>query len=628
MIYYWGGKMTLIEILQSQLKRLNKEYNDYDARDNQNYIQQLKQYRVTVEDTIDSLRRDIDDLLYAEIEQLGNILKDNLDDFDLKAYEKKLSHIYLVLKGKHDGLATDLTQEQRDFVNDLLTKLVTVDERIGRTLESVDQNNFAQQKRMEQLQDDIISYDDLIGKIKAGKSALDDEDLNLIYRTIITSPKIPNDTKKEVLIKFNSYNDNVQKREKVSIENVLAVFKEFTDDPYVEKIIKSNANEIMNNADIDNIREVLTSLKEAKLDGLDLSLLQRFKDEQLTLVTIAIYGNKESVEEQINRMIKRGSFDSGFFTMPSAWIVNDYKQESRRKRHNKKILLPQENHRLSTVAHQISADEIIENERFLLSKGFYASINDKKNMSILRRPNYHLKHSYEVLQQYGFFENRQDLSKFPISSLTTSNIEEKCDQLIELGLLHGDVSSSYGRTNYAHRYPSVLLRLNDDFLTIASYFKQMMNSQDYYETIFSNNLGFEGNLSSSFIASVASEKGRAKTEQINRENFISLSQNIPNYSLYNSIVENSISPSFDPAILDDEVVKTMENDFGVANNEYVYRVGDVVISRPKFLRNYSLLKENGIEKREGALLYCLTSGMKLTNDNFTSIKDDMVKKVK
>ena len=266
---------------------------------------------------------------------------------------------------------------------------------------------------------------------------------------------------------------------------------------------------------------------------------------------------------------------------------------------------------------------MLDNETFLSNRGMRVSISDKRNIKVIKTSHYRVIANYNILKNYGVL-NPNNVEKFPASTLSFSKVTDRCDNLIELGLLHGPSVYSDEYSNYAVRSPSIIGRLKEEQVVLLYYLRnenfdeRYITEGDYYKTFFSKIQ--KGYLNSAFNKNLNYSKDEIKT--IKENNFVDLakSEDIPNYEKYEKIISTASPIDFDSSILETDEIAGLEKYCRLENNKYVYQIGDVTISRLKVLRCYSALKKQDNNLDKDALLYCITKGSYINPDRFEMIK--------
>ena len=235
----------------------------------------------------------------------------------------------------------------------------------------------------------------------------------------------------------------------------------------------------------------------------------------------------------------------------------------------------------------------------------------ERGLTALQQPTNRVVENYHVLKDLGLFEGR-DMSKFPSSIFAASNIFDRANRFIELGLL--------GKKgfNYVSNYPSAFNFFAEEAFAKLYDLKQNYSERDYYDTITSD---FRSDTLKTDVRLARGDFSLGEDlETFVFERFVDLSDKIPNAKLYDKVLRNS-SYGVNHDILDDESIQYLDARFGT-DDDLRYVIGGQIVSRAKVLHNYSTLVSEGYQGEE-ALLYSTVSGMYLTEDSFEKVAGDI-----
>ena len=602
--------MTLAEIIKSKVDDLYKTYNNLNLEYNKEKIESLKEDINILTTLIETLSKDIKNLKDISYQDISKYISINEED---------LKNIQLVLKAKYEAnLSVDLTTTQLEMVKKIMEELVEKKDTLTETIKKEEETVNKNKEESSSIEDNILNLEYLYEKVNNPDdySLLNLEDfetLSIIFEDKDTSSKV----KIDLLSSIIDYNENIEKQNKkilstTDIEEVKECFKSFDFKEDMLRYIDRNKEEISRNIDLSNAREILTYLESKKI-------LDKFSIG--ALLAIVLYSNVSTISKRYEDLKERKALFTVLFEMPSIWVNNlPKKARARHKSPSKNKDGSSNNNRLRVYASKISYEEMLSNEQYLTSIGLNVSISNKTNIKVLETPREKIDENLNTYKQYGFFKER-DISTFPPSAFSFSKLADKCDRLVEVGLLHNFDS------NYAVTHPSIAQLISEATFSLLYKLKRENTNENYYQIISSKTR--KGSLdccitNKSFNKSIifGYDFGtQDKIESFKQENFINQMDDkyIPKASEYEEIIirENPITYTDD--ILTDEKIKILEEQHRVDNNPYQYKIGNEIISRLKVLRCYSALKEYGITD-DNAFLYSVTRGMYLDEKTFNLIK--------
>ena len=605
--------MSLVDIVQSRINTLFEEYasltstSEEEIAREQERISQLSSIIKQLEDDLSNFRN-------LSLDDLDGILLDDKESL------KKFHDVQLVLQAIYTAhLPISLTNQQLDFIQQTLDEMKEQKTALAQSVENHSKQRLRVTAREETLAGLIENFESLEEKITNPEdlNVLNVSDFQLLY-TIVEDESIESNVKIDLLRQIVEYNESILTKNRkpfvvVDFDDVKSLFQEFGVSDKVIHVLERNKTEVVHHINLDSARELLSYLKDA-------NILDRFSPS--ALATISLYSNVGTVQKRYEQLSRLGTVPKSLYELPSVWI-NNLTREARRHKGAKFSSRNGRGAQLSDYAHRISYEEMVQNEGFLQSLGVSVSIKEDNNMSALQTPYYKLVSNYDALNFYGFFENR-DMDSFPASVFTFSNIADYCDRLIELDLLHG-------RSNYIMNYPSsirsipevsygMLYKLRQEFAdNMGLYFDSIMSSQQ--REVLKSELTRPGSVLFGKVVETPEDK-----EEFLEDNFVDLadSSHIARAREYDDAILNFSPLEYSPTILADERVKFLEQEYRDSDNPYVYHIGNLTVSRPKLLRNYSTLVQNGYDS-EDAFLYSAVRGMYLTQDNYDMLERSILK---
>ena len=600
--------MTLAEIIKTKRDNLYETYNNFNLENNKEKIESLKEEINKLTNLIEILNKDIKNIKDLQYQDISNYIS---------IKEEDLNNIKLVLKAKYEAnLAVDLTSMQLETIKKLIEELVEKKDSLAETLRTEEEKANKNKEEVSSIEEAILNLEYLYEKVndKEDYSLLNLEDfktLSIILEDKDTSSKI----KLDLLSSVIEYNETIKKQNKkilvtTDIEEVKECFRSFGFNEDMLKYIDRNKEEISRNIDLSNAREILTFLGSKKI-------LDKFSKG--ALLAIVLYSNENTVSKRYEDLKERKALFPALFEMPSIWVNNlPKKARARHKSPSSNRGGSGNNHRLRGYANMISYEEMLSNEEYLTSLGLNVSISNKTNIKVLQTSREKIEENVRTYKTYGFFN--RDMSSFPPSAFSFSKVADKCDRLVELGLLHNF------NINYAVGNPSVINCMREENFALLYKLKRENSIEDYYNIIFSQYQRYRQLLNRCLTTKCSKKFGYnlgtiEEIETFKQENFINQMNDtyIPNASEYEEVITRENPLNYQDDILTDEKIKTLEEQYRVDNNPYQYKIGEEIISRLKVLRCYSALKEKGITD-DNAFLYSVTRGMYLDEKTFNLIK--------
>ena len=600
--------MTFAEIIKTKRDNLYETYNNFNLENNKEKIESLKEEINKLTNLIEILNKDIKNIKDLQYQDISNYIS---------IKEEDLNNIKLVLKAKYEAnLAVDLTSMQLETIKKLIEELVEKKDSLAETLRTEEEKANKNKEEVSSIEEAILNLEYLYEKVndKEDYSLLNLEDfktLSIILEDKDTSSKIKIDLLSSVI----EYNENIKKQNKkilvtTDIEEVKECFRNFGFSEDMLKYIDRNKEEISRNIDLSNTRDILTFLGNNKI-------LDKFSKG--ALLAIVLYSNESTISKRYKDLKERKALFPALFEMPSIWVNNlPKKARARHKSPSSNRGGSGNNHRLRGYANMISYEEMLSNEEYLTSLGLNVSISNKTNIKVLQTPREKIEENVRTYKTYGFFN--RDMSSFPPSAFSFSKVADKCDRLVELGLLHNF------NINYAVSNPSVINCMREENFALLYKLKRENSIEDYYNIIFSQYQRYRQLLNRCLTTKCSKKFGYnlgtvEEIEAFKQENFINQMNDtyIPNASEYEEVITRENPLNYQDDILTDEKIKTLEEQYRVDNNPYQYKIGNEIISRLKVLRCYSALKEKGITD-DNAILYSVTRGMYLDEKTFNLIK--------
>lgn len=609
--------MRLGRIIKAYINSLYEELENSKELSRTEDIKSLTMKQNLVLEFLDDIEKDMANIRGLDFKEILSIL-----DCDSPKIKETIRIIKLSLIGKYnEGLDIELTESQTEFVSNFIEQLREKKNQLLDEIKKANEQNNSLMALLDKIEYDILMFEDLYLKITSEDSLpLDKEDFELLY-TIIDNPKIPYNQKKTLLINIIDYNNKDREKESsdVTIEQIKSCYREFGFDDSFMALIDKNKTEVLKTFNEVEVRRILGFLQLEDPAHHKINVLRKFTNS--TILTITLYGSINSVKNRFDTMRKSNLYLDIFFETPSLWINNLKKDLIRRgstKRENK---VQSKHASLYSLSREITYEELVENEEFLINKGLKVSIGAKENMKVLKTPHERIVENYQIYENYGFFDEH-DVEDFSPSALAFSMIADRCDMFTELGLLNDN------EVDYLKQFPSAINLVRKETYPLLYKLKREHSLEEYYDMIFSPVKGNRKYLDGSLTRNVKVKFGYdlstpEKIRNFEDSNFIDLSSSelIPNYNLYSDTINKVYPIGYDEEILEDEFIKNLEDNYRVKGNKYIYRFGDQTISRLKVLRCYSALKRMNLHLESDALIYVITRGTYMDLNTFKEISD-------
>ena len=598
--------MTLAEIIKSKVDELYETYNSLNQEKDKNNIESLKNEINKLNTLISLLSKEFKNFKDLNYQDISNYI--SLKEQDLK-------NVQLVLKAKYDAnLPVNLTVTQLELIKNILKELEDKQELLIKTVKEEEEKTNNNKEEVSKIEESILNLEYIHEKVtnEDDYSLLNLEEfknLSIIFDDKNTSSKLKIDLLKSII----EYNENIENHNKkivttTSIEEVKECFRSFNFKEDMFSYIDKNKEEISRNIDLSNTKEILEYLDSKHI-------LDKFSKG--ALLTIVLYSNKNTISNRYEDLKERKALFTPLFEIPSIWVNNLPRKTITRHKTPAKTSRNTQNNKLRSYSNRISYEEIMTNEEFLTNLGLNVSLSNKTNLKLLQTPKEKIIENINTYKLYGFF-NEKDISTIIPSALAFYKVADKCDKLIEIGLLH---SSS---NNYTLLHPSVIQLMREENYALLYMLKREKTTEEYYKLIFSKarSSGLDRCLTTKsptkFGYKLCSD---VEIETFKQENFINQMDDkyISNANYYEEIITKENPITYQDDILTDEKIKVLEEQYRVDNNPYQYKIGNEIISRLKVLRCYSALKEKGIID-DNALLYSVTRGMYLDEKTFNTIK--------
>lgn len=603
--------MTLEEIINLKLKSLYAE------------IERLRNNSLKLDEETEKLTMvllESEGFIHTMSEDWSNIGKldvdkmtDNLVKYGSFAYDKKevketFRIINIVYEAINAGIDTALTESQKAFIEGYLGNLIQMIKSLNESINVKDAESKENKNKINIYNEFTFGLESLSEKVSdpLNEEILNENDFQAFY-SIIEDDSISNEVKKQGIIKFTKYNadrlSNTPKTiSKISVDDIKDLFSSYGFNSKKDMdFINRNKKELESRCELQNINSILSFMKDNRI-------LRKFS--LATILSICVAGTAETVSQTYKRLESEKKISDLYFQTPGVWVNNPVKKKSHRRKGEPG---PKENPRsLYYAARKISLEDIELNEKFLKEKGFdISAVESDKAVKLLTTPNYRVVENYDICRRYGLYDG--SIKNQALTPLYGSNIEDRLDNLIEIGLLNGKNISLDFFSNYTKRYPSAIVTMDQNNIMFMYYLKSMYSQREYYEKIFSKSR--VGMLTKENIPKFSSQ---GKMQQFVDDNFVSLDR-IPNSESYDSIVHDSEAECYDETVFHEKEIFDLERQFRVRDNDYVYVIDDVIVSRLKVLKICSILKDAGVPITKNEIMYAVTKGMYLTKNVYDRV---------
>lgn len=603
--------MTLEEIINLKLKSLYAE------------IERLRNNSLKLDEETEKLTMvllESEEFIHTMSEDWSNIGKldvdkmtDNLVKYGSFAYDKKevketFRIINIVYEAINAGIDTALTESQKAFIEGYLGNLIQMIKSLNESINVKDAESKENKNKINIYNEFTFGLESLSEKVSdpLNEEILNENDFQAFY-SIIEDDSISNEVKKQGIIKFTKYNadrlSNTPKTiSKISVDDIKDLFSSYGFNSKKDMdFINRNKKELESRCELQNINSILSFMKDNRI-------LRKFS--LATILSICVAGTAETVSQTYKKLESEKKLSDLYFQTPGVWVNNPVKKKSHRRKGEPG---PKENPRsLYYAARKISLEDIELNEKFLKEKGFdISAVESDKAVKLLTTPNYRVVENYDICRRYGLYDG--SIKNQALTPLYGSNIEDRLDNLIEIGLLNGKNISLDFFSNYTKRYPSAIVTMDQNNIMFMYYLKSMYSQREYYEKIFSKSR--VGMLTKENIPKFSSQ---GKMQQFVDDNFVSLDR-IPNSESYDSIVHDSEAECYDETVFHEKEIFDLERQFRVRDNDYVYVIDDVIVSRLKVLKICSILKDAGVPITKNEIMYAVTKGMYLTKNVYDRV---------
>lgn len=627
----------LREKIQFQIEELEKQINESSHNISGKLLLELESFA-------NSVLRDLSYLgSYNADEYVETVYMDN-DKIDYEEYKKKLQDLKMLAKGKQqmpNNTLFDFTAEEIKFIKTFcmdtkaFVRMIREEKKANKDIDvkkelssKIDKEELLTLSDFEMIIDMISKFD-----ISTQKEILKDFINHNINASQIEKNQVESEVEKTQKVKKENKSEE-KVLNPVSIEEIEVVLKKHiprNDDVKVLlNTIKEYEEETTLNINLNNLDQVLDFL-------ISNNLLNSFKGQD-KLLTILIYGRLEDIKQAYTEFKEKGLLNKDFiYEYPSLWLNQD---EEKRLPRIKKSGGPNTNVPLQYKAAVIYRKELYTLIDYYRENGLDFEKDSKRCAIAFSSSIDKVKQNMETYKKYGIVPNA--------SSFGYCNVTEKCDRLIECGILDPsttitastlkDSSIKERRMAYTNFSPAIINDMQEAHVVLLEALINEKGSEgfdEFIKLIFGNMLHdkatlkgeFKTNLlghlelknSSEEVKMFAQENGLTNIlYELNKEKYESMVNAADEYGKINNS-ESTLNSQF---------IKYLDTKYAVDDKDYLYEIEGVRISRYKVLRIYEALKEyndNNPDKQfteEDIKLFAITYGTYIPVEVYDKIKKE------
>lgn len=608
----------LVDILKEKKDNIQDSIAG-EVENKENVLEELK----LIEDFLSKLNDDLYSIRNIEVKPVLEKLykEENLD----KALEE-IVRIKKLLVGKIDmnlnGI--ELTEEQEQFLKELKDEAELLKEDIASKV-----NEYEKSKGKHE----VDKYDQIIDKLEKNIT-FDSSDLEVL-KTILSSEDI--DIQDRIKIAKEILNHNKKEETKIiktDIQDIINLFDKYdfsdTEKDELRKTIKRHKKELESAFDLENAKEILDylSLEDDQKNKVD--IIRRFEKEDLLIITMCSNVDivRKRYRELMDESIEIYKKEPGFWCDDEV-IETPSKGRKKRKSRTKEEIRYEKENALRMKAKKCNYQNSKQNEEFFKEKALSYNFTDERNKTALLKPNYVIRKNYDTLVEYGIlakYEKYHESNLIPSTVFVSSDLREKCDKLIEVGLLNPEIEDKEPNANYVAHNPTILFTLSEKALLKLSVQKQLASSDiDFYRNILGVDLN-NGSIKATFVGGAnkyGSELADSKAfDEYKKNNSITgCDELMSNYELLEKEyckLESQNIVSYDE---NNSFISSLDEKFGIENSKYIYKIGKQSISRLKVIRIYNALKSNNKFNEEDIKTFALLYGTYINPNTYKYVKD-------
>ena len=559
---------TLQKMIELLKKYLNKTDNVKEAES------MLKQYQNAEEEIEDNLFK----------------LLDHTDLLIDTKIENNKEYLYLIetLRILKDNKLITITEEQKNelknsnmfkyCMNSLKYYKNKMQLKYNELRNNSDENDDILKiiKELEKLDNELIEEDlseDIFNKLNNEKVSKNDIEL-LLYLSV----KYNNEVFE--LLKTQELKEN---KEKLTDQELKEVFEKYGYN--YSKVNEEQKQRLRIKGNIKNIEEVFEAIDSYSIP---------FKETDSTSISLLIKSDKNAIET-IYQLSQKYNVDfSRIIRLIPGVLI--HKSSKAYKNNSAKLGMQQV---------QGSYEDFEENIKLLEECGYDIKDVMKSTITIFIVPNKTLRRNVEELRKYGFPKNLNEIG-FKLSGLKGDAIKN-IDRFIELD-----------EFNYIKQNTSRLCLEQTSPIFERLYFAKKHNKENEEQFIIKKKTKDKEILS----GIVSNEENTTLDSIIDKD---VLETEYPGIDSYKEILEflsQEERKGYSYEMSTDELIIEFEKQF--KQNQIEYKINDMIISRYKVQRIYSLLTKKFTEiKKDQLLLFALTYNSLLSHDEYEKIKSDI-----
>lgn len=560
------------EIFSSIIKKFNDSYLPSITMEEANEIR--KNMDLTIDESnLLALLQSITDENRNIILSLG--LDSNQKDI-IEQFKKKINELAMKYsKASIDDIYTNLK-----IYKNLLSKLNNNDINLITELDVIyrliEENNF----EYRQIIDILRKVNGMNSRIYANYANNDKSDINLSQE---------DDICEDNLISYN--NDR---------EKIISLFKKYNID--FMNFDENLQNNILNLGNYDEMNKILSCV----LNHNDLLGFLNLKEYEQILYRTLLFSSEEKINEVIESALKNNV--SQIFKIYPTILYPTIKDKSIRTKRN-----------IGGFPHKSfektgALNYYLENVKILEEIGYPIDLAFKKCSSFFIQNSKKVRENLAYLKMYNISIYNEDGSfKSFLSTLKSDNLIDNIDISIENGTyeyckqnlsrLGWDIIPYRVKCNEKLKRNHDLRAIDNPFIIFKNKTEKLALKLPFYQT-------------NSEIFGKTKEDVFALYDAINHGNDETI--------IYDELVRLGNIDNISTIALDDEYIMYLENNY--KENEYMYNINGVIVSRYKVLRYYSsLIKQDDINPSEDLIMYVVTLNSMLDQEELNNVYQNIHK---
>lgn len=570
-------KEILINLIKNNIHIIKKTIKE-NSQFNETLYNSLK-------DEIRMIMLDNSKLLQFEVEKV-EILCPGLEESD-----KKLIDFYKdILLSSNFGMKEFDQAQLRNILAKINTLLLDYEEK--------NKEEFLEEKNQ------IQEYEKLIEKINENLdlSSLDIENIYDILKQgnvdINDSIKVMRYIANQEIKKAEIFEEEITdaqdeqqiERTNINIEDLINLFRKHNSD--FELLNKKSKKELQEYGNLTNIEQIFNVLEKYNINSVD----QYAKK----IGRIFVYSNPKLMEKVFETCLKykiASSENDGKITIDFEQLLKTPSKFINRKRKWKKkgVGITTGGDSESEIGTQ---EDFIKNVEFFVSQGLDISSIYENNYSCFDLPHEHIKIGIKNYNLYGI---PKDIYLKTLSAFQTRKHADSFDQFIELGYF------DYVKDNLSR---SLLLPDAPMFYKIARANQLDLKIKRVMGTAFPSDITYD----SKTYLGIDRTNGEVQTrryfpEFLNKAHF--------DKAIFESDNNNIVLSQHD------ELIRAIDKKYSSEEDEMVYIIGGIRISKLKVMRIYNTLKMASLDGTLDSLMYAVTRNSIITREQYKAIEKEI-----